>query len=112
MGNYQSNRFVARFLEVMPKRIAICCRYRVYLEVIKEIRSAFVLVVQNAPLPSVKSWLAERLGIFYHKIALKSPSCPTLAKVKELDFAYLRCTRTAYCAGTNQHTHTASCSYS
>jgi hypothetical protein len=46
-----------------------------------------LLVADNTPLPSVKSWLAGRLAIFYHKIASKSSSCPTLAKVKELDFA-------------------------
>jgi len=62
------------------------------------------LVVQNAPLPSVKSWLADRLPIVYHTIGFIAPSCPTLArKVKELDFASLRCTRSAPCAGNRQH---------
>ncbi len=48
-----------------------------------------LFVADNTILPSVKSWLADRLASFYHKIGSKSPSCPTLAKKqKELDFAY------------------------
>ncbi len=38
--------------------------------------------VGNTTLPSVKSWLAARLPIFYHNIGSISPSCPTLAKSK------------------------------
>jgi hypothetical protein len=48
-----------------------------------------------------------RLAIFYHNLASKSPSCPTLVQVKELDFAYyLRRTRTCYCAARKQYTLT------
>src|SRR5947208_10481601 len=51
----------------------------------------------HPPVSQELAWM--RLILFYHKIASKSPSCPTLAKaplsvakVKELDFAYdLRC---------------------
>ncbi len=69
-----------------------------------------LLTADNTPLPSVKSWLAERLAIFYHNIGSISPSCPTLAKVKELDFACLRVPRTSLCAATKQYNHTTSCS--
>ncbi len=46
------------------------------------------------PVSQELAWM--RLVLFYHKIASKSPSCPTLGrKVKELDFAYLRAPRTS-----------------
>ena len=40
----------------------------------------------HPPVSQELAWM--RLILFYHKIASISPLCPTLAKVKELDFAY------------------------
>jgi hypothetical protein len=62
----------------------------------------FLLAQRTSPSRLSRSWLAERLRVFYHKIASKSPSRPTPTyKQKELDFAYLRCTRTSICAVFN-----------
>jgi hypothetical protein len=58
----------------------------------------------SPPVSQELAWM--RLVLFYHKIASKSPSRPTLVTVKELDFAYLRAPRTACGAATKQyHTH-------
>jgi len=85
--------------------------FRVYLKV-QEKKKAGVLLLRadNITLPSLtRCWLAERLAVLYHKGFSVSP-CPTLAKeVKELDFAYLRRTRTYYCAVLKQHFHTPPC---
>src|SRR5437764_3338663 len=40
----------------------------------------FQLLPENITLPSVKSWLAERLALLYHKTGSISPSRPTLAE--------------------------------
>jgi hypothetical protein len=45
----------------------------------------------SPPVSQELAWM--RLVLFYHKIASISPCCPTLEKVKELDFAYLDATR-------------------
>ena len=55
----------------------------------------------SPPVSQELAWM--RLVLFYHKIGSISPIRPTLEKVKELDFAYLRAPRTSCCAATKQH---------
>ena len=49
-----------------------------------------LFAADNITLPSVKSWLADRLASFYHKMGFPSPACPIHDTVKEmeLDIAY------------------------
>jgi hypothetical protein len=56
----------------------------------KKNKAAVIGIRSTQPPPPVSQELAwMRLVLFYHKIGSLSPFRPTLAQVKELDFAYL-----------------------
>jgi hypothetical protein len=108
---FRGQRKISKFFVVgkfVRKTLENRVMFRVYLEVQEQNKAGVLLfAADNITLPSLtRRWLAERLAVLYHKSYYGS-TCPTLAKeVKELDFAYLRGTRTYYCAVLKQHFHT------
>jgi hypothetical protein len=81
MGNHQSIRFLARFSYVLCQKGWIFVAIMGILRGKKNKTERVRIAVQNAPLPSDKSWLADRLASFYHKIGSISPSRPTLEEL-------------------------------